>query len=88
MEDKNIFHEALNILGLPPFVTKNEIKKRYRELAKKYHPDVSSDKDKILELNRAYSLLIEYIDNFRYSFDEQEIGKQLPHINHNSKFKM
>ena len=32
------------IMGLPPTASAAEIKKRYRELARKYHPDVMKDK--------------------------------------------
>ncbi len=86
MEDKNIFYEALNVLGLPPFVTKNEIKKRYRKLAREFHPDISNDKEQIVKINAAYKLLMEYIEDFRYSFDEQELSKQIPGFDHNGKF--
>lgn len=79
--------EALKILEIPPFITKDEIKKRYKELASLYHPDIVNDSGKMVEINSAYETLIEYIDNFRYSFDDSEISKQLPYHSHNEKFK-
>jgi curved DNA-binding protein len=47
-----------NILELEIGASKLEIKKKYRELAKKYHPDISGDGgDKFKEINEAYSVL-------------------------------
>ena len=80
--------EALKILDIPHFVTKSEIKKRYKELAAKYHPDRSNKSNKMSEINEAYKVIMEYIDNFRYSFDNNEISKQLPGMVHNEKFKL
>ncbi len=63
-------------MGLTPFVTFKEIKQRYIELSKEYHPDFGGDSKKMDELNRSYNLLKEYIENFRYYFNEDEISKQ------------
>lgn len=84
---ENAYYKALKILNLPPFVTKDEIKKQYKYLVKKYHPDIYKDSSKILEINSAYKLLMEYIENFRYSFDDEELNKQMPNISHSNKFK-
>ena len=85
--ETNAIKEALNILDLPPFITKDDVKNRYRELAKKYHPDIYEDKNKMAEINLAYELIMDYIENFKYSFDDDEINKQLPGVNHNKKFR-
>jgi molecular chaperone DnaJ len=48
------------ILGLKKGASVEEIKKAYKELAKKYHPDVSKEHDaekKFKEINEAYSVL-------------------------------
>ncbi|XP_055908131.1 dnaJ homolog subfamily C member 5 homolog isoform X3 [Eupeodes corollae] len=49
------------ILGLPKTATADEIKKTYRKLALKYHPDKNPDNvdasDKFKEVNRAHSIL-------------------------------
>jgi len=53
--------EALDILELPRFVTKGDIKKQYRFLARKYHPDRGGDAEKMEALNRAYGMLMRYM---------------------------
>ena len=48
------------ILGINKDASDDEIKKSYRKLAKKYHPDVNKEKDaeaKFKEVNEAYSVL-------------------------------
>ena len=48
------------ILGVPRSADDKEIKKAYRNLARKYHPDVCKDKgaeDKFKGINEAYSVL-------------------------------
>ncbi len=55
----NLFEQELDIKQL----TKSDIKKQYRIMAKKYHPDVyKGDKDdKFTSINSSYQFLIEYI---------------------------
>ena len=51
-----------SILNLQEGASKAEIKKSYRKLVKKYHPDVSTDPnchEKYLEVNEAYEALLE-----------------------------
>jgi len=50
--------DVLSVLGLNPMASADDIKKRFRELAKKYHPDRGGDKDKMIELIEAYNKLI------------------------------
>ncbi len=70
------FEEALSFLGLTPFVTYDEIKKRYLELSKKYHPDFGGNTHDMEKLNRYYRFLKRYIENYRFSFSDDEITKQ------------
>lgn len=49
------------ILGIKEDATEEEIKKAYRKLAKKYHPDLNKTdpdaKEKFIELKEAYDIL-------------------------------
>ena len=49
------------VLGLPPGASTDQIKKKYRELARKFHPDVVQDKALgqrvFTQINQAYSVL-------------------------------
>jgi len=68
-KEEKEFREALNksnlpnyykILGVSEDATREEIKKRYRELAKKLHPDkskIEKAKEKMAEINKAYEVL-------------------------------
>lgn len=79
--------DALETLKLPTFVSKADIKKQYRFLAQKYHPDRGGDTTQMEQLNYAYAFLMEYIEQFRYSFDETEILKQFSWIGYANQFK-
>ncbi len=78
---------ALEVLQLPSMVTRQNIKDQYHFLAKKYHPDMGGSTEKMEALSHAYRLLIQYIDNFRYAFDEDEISKQFPGADYAQRFK-
>ncbi len=48
------------VLGVSSDATDDEIKKAFRRLAKKYHPDLNKDanaEEKFKEINEAYSVL-------------------------------
>ena len=49
--------ELLERLGLPVDSSLEAIKSRYRELAKKYHPDTGGDSVKFIELVEIYKKL-------------------------------
>ena len=50
--------QLLSLLGLPPYTGGQDIKKRYRELAKRYHPDHGGDSEKFIELVDLYQKLV------------------------------
>ena len=74
--------ESLEILDLPKLITKEDIKKQYHFLAKKYHPDIGGDMQKMERINEAYRTLMKYIEEFRYTFDSEEISKQFPEVDY------
>ena len=55
-----MLEEYFKILGLPKTARQDEIKKAFRFLAKKYHPDVSKEPNaskKFVEITEAYEIL-------------------------------
>jgi DnaJ-domain-containing protein 1 len=50
--------QALTVLGLPPNATRQQIKRRYRALAKRYHPDRGGDQRQMQRIIAAYELLM------------------------------
>ena len=50
--------QALAVLGLPPSATPQQIKRRYRALAKRYHPDRGGDQREMQRIVAAYQLLM------------------------------
>ena len=62
-----------DILGVSKTATQDEIKKAYRELCKKYHPDKQGGDDtKIKEINEAYSVIGD--EQKRKEYDAQSSG--------------
>ena len=57
MADKRDYYE---VLGISKDASETEIKKAYRKMAKKYHPDINKEpgaEDKFKEVNEAYEVL-------------------------------
>ncbi|KAL9643380.1 hypothetical protein ABK040_014833 [Willaertia magna] len=71
--------DPYKILGVPKTATKEEIKKKFKELAKKYHPDINKAadaKEKFAELNGAYQILVD--DNKRRMYDMTGSTEEFP----------
>lgn len=64
---------AFQLLDLPPEASVEDIKSSYKELARKAHPDVGGDTERMQVLNAAYSLLME---EFNGSHAEELGGHQ------------
>ena len=50
--------QALAVLGLPPNATPPQIKRRYRSLAKRHHPDRGGDQRQMQRIIAAYEFLM------------------------------
>ncbi|AKU79406.1 J domain-containing protein [Spiroplasma turonicum] len=58
--------EAYNVLGLNKNASLKEVKKKYIELAKKYHPDKNNSLEaqaKMTQINNAYDTILQHITN-------------------------
>lgn len=78
------FEEAVDSMQLCTKVTYEELKSRYRELSKLYHPDMpTGNAKKFDEVAKAYKLLKKYMTSYRFSFDEKEFNEQYPYILNN-----
>lgn len=54
------FRDYYEVLGVPRDATAEDLKKAFRKLARKYHPDVSKEKDaeaRMKDVNEAYTVL-------------------------------
>ncbi len=58
---------SLKTLNLQPNFNEKQLKIRYKQLVKKYHPDVKNNLDnkekKMKEINKAYKILQKYVNN-------------------------
>lgn len=58
----NKVSECLKILGLTTANTKEDVKKRYKLLAKKHHPDLGGNKETFVKINNAYTYIKDYFN--------------------------
>jgi hypothetical protein len=62
LSDYDNYKKSFEILGLPESSGMDLIKKQYKYLAKKYHPDINSENEKkFTEINNAYRYLMKKI---------------------------
>jgi hypothetical protein len=69
-------------LGLGEAATLREIKSAYRRLAHRHHPDkhdsAGDSNDVMKDLNRAYKLLVDYCNEYRYGFRREDVSRAYP----------
>ncbi|MFC1934111.1 J domain-containing protein [Chloroflexota bacterium] len=80
MANFNEIDEARRLLGLGEAATLKELKSAYRRLAHRHHPDkhgsATEENDVMMKkLNRAYKLLMDYCNDYKYGFREEDIGR-------------
>jgi hypothetical protein len=73
---------ARQVLELPEFATLKEIKTRYRELLKEWHPDLGKRnkairKQKTIEIIKAYKTVTAYCEEYRFSFSKEEVERYM-----------
>jgi DnaJ-class molecular chaperone len=73
------FQKAVETLELISLRTREDVRRKYLKLSKKYHPDMEGGStEKFQEINKAYKILVEYMDNFRFVFSDEEFKQQNP----------
>lgn len=74
-----MFKDYYQILGIPPFASKQEIKKAYRDMSLKWHPDRNPDVDVteiMQDINEAYSILYDDVSRARYDNEYRRFTQQ------------
>ncbi len=71
---------ALRIFGLGERATLEEIKTRYRELARRHHPDGGNgtNPEEIYRVVEADRIIMTYVESYSYCFSEREYLEQNP----------
>lgn len=74
--------EAAEVLGIADCASLDEIRRRYHEALKEWHPDVSRNSssdshERTIRLNEAYRILGHYCRNYEFSFRIEDIRQQL-----------
>lgn len=73
--------KAKTLLGLHDKATLFEIKSRYKNMMKEWHPDMHPEDPEgahrmSTQINEAYATLIEYCEKYEYRFDEEFLQHQ------------
>lgn len=87
MKKSEAIHWALEKLAFPVLSTKQELKECYHKLASVSHPDKGGETLKMSEINQAYEILKSYMEDFKFTFSDEEIAKQFPQELHVNQFR-
>jgi len=77
-------NEARKILGLADRASLKEIKEAFWSQTRKWHPDKCKKKDKNIchekmkEINKAYKVIMSYVENYNYSFNDETVWEDNP----------
>jgi preprotein translocase subunit Sec63 len=74
--------EAADLLGISDRASLNDIRSRYHERIKEWHPDVSGKDASVshemtIRVKEAYDLLVDYCMNHAFSFRLADLAKDL-----------
>ena len=73
------FQNAVESLELLSLTSREHVRKKYLKLSRQYHPDMEGGStEKFQELQKAYEILMKYMDNFRFVFSDEEFKQQNP----------
>ena len=77
-----VLRDAAGLLGIHDRASLNEIRIRYHECIKEWHPDVSENDaatshEMTIRLKKAYDLLVDYCMNHTFSFRIEDLLKDL-----------
>jgi molecular chaperone DnaJ len=67
-----------DVLGVPKSATADEVKKAFRKLSRKHHPDAGGSEDKFKEVNEAYQVLSDPEKRKQYDQFGQYFGGNAP----------
>jgi molecular chaperone DnaJ len=80
--------DPYRVLGIKPTATQDEVKRAYRQLAKRFHPDSQSevaDHDRIAQVNAAYEVLGDRLR--RQGYDQVRRGQSRPQVRTGGKHR-
>lgn len=79
--------KARNIMGITEMATYKEIRLRYIELSKRFHPDIGGKSHEMLKINKAYEVIKEYIECYNYSFRKIDVLNTYPELLYDRFYK-
>ena len=73
------FQDAVESLDLLSLTSREFVRKKYLKLSRLYHPDMpTGDTQKFQDIQKSYEIITQYMDSFRFVFDEDEFKRQNP----------